>query len=589
MAYYMDSEHFKLPICFSPLKVKLSESIINDLELIKTVDVSLVPMYSTVMCPTTKFGNEMVSKFSEYYTTDIPFLKDTQLLLQTYVECESENENDKEGEGEEKQKEKEKETNEDDMQVIWEDLKKETGFCEKYLYIDWEMGKFLNTHSSFLQVMSIYNITSPIISFCLPIIILIVPLFIISAKGLSLSTSEYITILMKIMENHAIGKMFLNFDEVSLSQKAYILCSTALYMFSIYQNVLVCLRFYRNIIKINATLQTMKTYTTNSIARFESYISQSNNLTNYSTFNETVRENCRSLMNYKTQITSLGTLNFSWENIINIGDRMKFFYHIYESNECNQIIRFSFEMHGYLDTIAGLIKNIKLKRINSATFVSGENPVFINAYYPTLMEAPHIKNTCDFSKSIVISGPNASGKTTILKTSIINMILTQQFGYGCYESATFHPCKYIHCYLNIPDTSGRDSLFQAEARRCKDIIDVIDANPTDKHFCAFDELYSGTNPDDAVASSLAFMKYISSNKNVSIILTTHYNKVCRKLRKNAEIQNYNMKTIATENDTFQYTYKLEKGISNIKGGVKVLTDLNYPSEIVKNMISSFHK
>jgi hypothetical protein len=566
-------EHFNLPIYFSPLKVKLSESIINDLELIKTVDVSLVSMYSRVMCPTTKFGNDVVSKFSEYYTTDIPFLKDTQHLLQTYVEDEEETP---------------KETN-NDMQVIWEDLKKETGFCEKYLYIDWEMGKFLNTHSSFLQVMSIYNITSPIISFCLPIIILIVPLFIISAKGLSLSTSEYITILMKIMENHAVGKMFLNFDEVSLSQKAYILCSTALYMFSIYQNVLVCLRFYRNIIKINATLQTMKTYTTNTIARFESYISQTNKLTNYTTFNESVRENCRALMDYNTQLTNLGTLQFSWENIINIGDRMKFFYHIYESSECNQIIKYSFEMHGYLDTIVGLIKNINLKRINSATFVSGANPVFTNAYYPALMDTPHIKNTCDFSKSIVISGPNASGKTTILKTSIINMILTQQFGYGCYESATFHPCKYIHCYLNIPDTSGRDSLFQAEARRCKDIIDVIDANPEDKHFCAFDELYSGTNPDDAVASSLAFMKYISSNKNVSIILTTHYNKVCRKLRKNAEIQNYNMKTIATENDTFRYTYKLVKGISNIKGGVKVLTDLNYPSEIVKNMVSSFHK
>ena len=203
-----------------------------------------------------------------------------------------------------------------------------------------------------------------------------------------------------------------------------------------------------------------------------------------------------------------------------------------------------------------------------------------------------VKNTCDFSKSIVLSGPNASGKTTILKTSIINTILTQQFGYGCYEEASVIPFKFIHCYLNIPDTSGRDSLFQAEARRCKDIIDIIDANPDDKHFCAFDELYSGTNPEDAVASSLAFMQYISSNNNVSSILTTHYNKVCRKLARNKRIQNYNMKTVSTENNTFLYTYKLEKGISNVKGGVKVLSELNYPSTIVentKNMISSFYK
>jgi DNA mismatch repair ATPase MutS len=258
-------------------------------------------------------------------------------------------------------------------------------------------------------------------------------------------------------------------------------------------------------------------------------------------------------------------------------------------------MNYSFDMHGYLDTISGLIQNIKNNQLNPATLSNNKSnkTIFKNAYYPALMnDNTRVKNTCDFSKSIVLSGPNASGKTTILKTSIINAILTQQFGYGCYEEATVIPFKFIHCYLNIPDTSGRDSLFQAEARRCKDIIDIIDANPEDTHFCAFDELYSGTNPEDAVASSLAFMQYISSNKNVSSILTTHYNKVCRKLAKNKRIQNYNMKTVSTENNTFLYTYQLEKGISNIKGGVKVLSELNYPSAIVentRNMISSFYK
>jgi hypothetical protein len=568
-----DSEPFKLPISFSPLKMKLSESIISDLELIKTVDASLASMYTTVMQPKTEFGTTLVSKFAEYYTTDIPFLKDTQKMLETY---------------EEEENKEEDQTVNTSMSTLWTDLKKETGFCEKYLYIDWEMGKFLNTHSSFLQVMSIYNITSPIISFALPLIILIVPFFIIHAKGLDISTSEYIVILKKIMENHAIGKMFINFDEVSLSQKAYILASSALYVFSIYQNVLVCLRFYRNVIKINDTLKTMKTYIANTINRFESYISQTNKLTNYKEFNETVRENCRALSDYNMQITDLGTLDFSWKNIINIGDRMKLFYHIYDSKECDNVIKYSFGMHGYLDTIVGLIRNIKMGHLNSAKFAVQSKPVFTKAYYPALMNSPHIKNTCDFSKSIVLSGPNASGKTTVLKTSIINMILTQQFGYGCYESATMNPCKFIHCYLNIPDTSGRDSLFQAEARRCKDIIDVIEANPTEKHFCAFDELYSGTNPEDAIASSLAFMEYISLNNNVSSILTTHYNAVCRKLKKNDKMQNYHMKTISV-GETFQYTYKLVKGISNIKGGTKVLTDLNYPNEIVKNMTSSLYK
>ena len=144
-------------------------------------------------------------------------------------------------------------------------------------------------------------------------------------------------------------------------------------------------------------------------------------------------------------------------------------------------------------------------------------------------------------------------------------------------------CPYdkLHCYLNVPDTSGRDSLFQAEARRCKEIIDCIDEeNSKDfTHFCIFDELYSGTNPEEAIISANAFMDYIVKHDNVTCMLTTHYIKLCKKLSKNKVIQNYNMKTIK-KNDNFEYTYKLIKGISKIKGGLKVLHDMKYPKEIL---------
>ena len=63
------------------------------------------------------------------------------------------------------------------------------------------------------------------------------------------------------------------------------------------------------------------------------------------------------------------------------------------------------------------------------------------------------------------------------------------------------------------------------------------------------------------------------------MLTTHYIKLCKNLAKNQKIQNFNMKTIK-KNDNFEYTYKLVEGISKIKGGLKVLTDMNYPKEIL---------
>ena len=54
--------------------------------------------------------------------------------------------------------------------------------------------------------------------------------------------------------------------------------------------------------------------------------------------------------------------------------------------------------------------------------------------------------------------------------------MSQQIGYGCYSSAKIKCYDNFHSYLNIPDTSGRDSLFQAEARRCKDILETITNN-----------------------------------------------------------------------------------------------------------------
>ena len=65
--------------------------------------------------------------------------------------------------------------------------------------------------------------------------------------------------------------------------------------------------------------------------------------------------------------------------------------------------------------------------------------------------------------NILITGPNASGKTTTIKSILINLIMGQQFGMGCYRKASISVYDYFHSYLNIPDTSGRDSLFQAEA------------------------------------------------------------------------------------------------------------------------------
>ena len=173
----------------------------------------------------------------------------------------------------------------------------------------------------------------------------------------------------------------------------------------------------------------------------------------------------------------------------------------------------------------------------------------------------------------MITGPNAAGKTTVIKTTLFNIILSQQIGYGFYERAEINPYDYLHCYLNIPDTSGRDSLFQAESRRCMEILRCIMDNPTKRHFCIFDELYSGTNPYEAVAAAYGYIAFISKNPRVDLILTTHYIELCELLEKrNADaITNLHM---SVSPDTGAYLYKIASGISCIKGGLKVHEGLN---------------
>ena len=60
---------------------------------------------------------------------------------------------------------------------------------------------------------------------------------------------------------------------------------------------------------------------------------------------------------------------------------------------------------------------------------------FINAYFPNLKDNNPVKNSYEFNKHIILTGPNAAGKTTLLKTSLINVILNQQFGCGFYDKA----------------------------------------------------------------------------------------------------------------------------------------------------------
>jgi hypothetical protein len=590
------ADYFPLPISYNANKTALDQHIVNDLELTVCIDPSATSIYSHICAPSHCLGKKMLTQIPLTYTTDKAFLKDTQRLLKSHSFVEEIIETCK----------KEENGDHDFQRVvdIYDEIKNDLSFRDKYYYLDWDHLLFLNKCGWFMQFMSLYNLSSPLLSLFLPIIMLIIPFFIIKMKGLSLTMTEYIDVLKQIIANHALGKVFTKFHEADTQQKAYLVVSAAFYVFSIYQNVLVCTRFYNNMTRVYSFLSKIQQYLAYTTVNMDRLIYTCATFPSYTPFINVLQGKLTKLKQLQSRLECIDNLHdfaVSFNTMKQIGYVMTTFYEIYESDDTHNVLMYSFGFNGYADVIRGLQENLKNKHLNFCNFslkkgrkggkagkgkevvgVGSQKTAFKNAYYPALIGSTAVKNSYDLSKHLIITGPNASGKTTTLKTTLINILVSQQFGCGCYESATVHPYKYMHCYLNIPDTIGRDSLLQAEARRCKCIIDAVkESDHKDTHFCIFDELYSGTNPEEAVISAYVVMNYLAKHKNVTTMLTTHYADLCKKLEKKENMKNCHMKVLKTD-DNFEYTYLLEEGISIVKGGVKVLMDMNYPQEIIDN-------
>ena len=545
---------FKLPINYIEDKYQIEDCIKNDLELLPTENT--ISLYENIFLPTSQYANKITSMWGEYYTPNKIFLKDSQYFIKNFAHITQPSIEEI-----------------DNIHYILEETKNETGFHEKYKYLDIKFFEFLNNSPLFLQFLTIYNLTSPIISLAVPILMLIIPFFILKFQKISISLQTYIQTLLTILKNHVVGKAISEFSHVGWDRKFFIIVSVGFYFINVYQNIISCHTFYKNIYKIRSYLLSINSflkYSINSITNINKYCKSSYN--NFISINQEVKENLYKFSN-QISIIQLETINI--RQVTKIGNILKEFYQLFKNTTYNQSINYALYLDGFIQNIVGLQKNIKMKNINYCKFTKSSTS-FKDAYFASLTNNIPIKNTYNLDKNTLITGPNAAGKTTLLKTTLFNIILSQQLGVGCYSSAKINPYTHIYSYINIPDTSQRDSLFQAEARRCKDILNSIsNSKSIDRHFCIFDEIYSGTNPSEAIASAYSFLQYITKNKNINFILTTHYYSLCKMLNNTSTITNKQMEIINNKN-----TYKLIDGISNIKGGIKVLEDLKYNNEII---------
>ena len=579
---------FRLPMDYLDTTEKhtLSDTVIADLELAESTQPS-GSMYELLVEPPHVFAKQMIMEHKHTFTSNTAYLLETQQTVQnmkhfTHLV------------GETKTETKEKHStlpfvfdasNCAEFQEWWKELKEDAYFLEKYAYMEWSIVEHLNTSSAFLQMWSVINILSPIMSLIIPIIFFLFPFILLRMKGIPITFEQYVDTLRDIAKHHFIGKL-LNVRAWNVETMLYLGFTGGLYFLQLYQNVHSCMRFYSNIRKMNTILLFMRDYLSLQIKNMSFFQTHNAHLVHYSAFLKETEKQRTVLEKMRNQLEFVSPFTVGLNTATTIGNMLRVLYELRMNTDNDVALRYSIGFEGYLANLRGLYINWRSGALSPATFRDKKYTHIRKQYYPTLKnQFSTIVNDCRLRKNIILSGVNASGKTTYLKTTAINIIITQQFGLGFYGECVLRPYTHIHSYLNIPDTSGRDSLFQAESRRCKEIIDVIQSTKTTnaRHFCIFDELYSGTNPEEATKSAYSFLHYLSQHKNVQFILTTHYIGVCRKFKTSKTVANYKMNVVRAPDGKLQYTYRIVKGISNIHGGVEILKTMNYPAEIIANI------
>ena len=249
------NKYFNLPIELIDEKTELNKNVREELNLVTKDDEDI---YHHVFNCDNEEGNILLEKFSKYTSFDISFIEESQIFY-------------KDIELNELITEESKEHKKDVKIDKWIEFKNQQEFLKKYQYIEFEKLNKLNQQPLFLQLMTLYNLTSPLIQLMLPFIFLLIPFFIIKfTMKIPLNFNTYKTILVKQLSNHSFGKMFIQItNPENLEKKMTASVTIAFYLFSIYQNFLLCHKFYKNIFIIKKFLYDIKIHLEKTKSKIE--------------------------------------------------------------------------------------------------------------------------------------------------------------------------------------------------------------------------------------------------------------------------------------------------------------------------------
>ena len=232
----------------------------------------------------------------------------------------------------------------------------------------------------------------------------------------------------------------------------------------------------------------------------------------------------------------------------------------------------------------------------SLSIVSEENslvrPVFNeehmveikNGFHPVINEVikgEYVKNDCLMDKNtntLLITGPNMSGKSTFMRQLAIIIIMAQAGSFVPADYANLPIFDAIFTRIGASDdlVSG-ESTFMVEMLEAKNAI----VNSTENSLILFDELGRGTATYDGMSLAEAILIYVTTKIKCKTLFSTHYHELTKLDEEYKTIKNVHVS--ASLNDGhLTFLHKIKDGAVDKSYGVHVASLANMPDEIIQN-------
>ena len=192
-------------------------------------------------------------------------------------------------------------------------------------------------------------------------------------------------------------------------------------------------------------------------------------------------------------------------------------------------------------------------------------------YHPLI--ANPVVNDVSFEKNMVISGDNASGKSTYLKMVAINCILAQGLGFAYGESFEL-PYGHVMTSMDVSDDiEVGDSYFITESKTILRMIENL--KKPGFHYFFIDELFKGTNTIERIGAGLGIVRWLSG-RNCLYMISSHDIELV--VASGAVNDNYHFDSRYVDGKIV-FDYHIKQGSAVTKNAVNTLKSLHFPSEI----------